>query len=482
MNFLKKRFKLFDLSSIFLLFNFFLKIYCLIELPIVQIKPSNIPKYPDFHPNTEIPEYIRDKILKKNNNSEKDIIKNNKLFSSSGKVKIITNILFIIDMKIGSNKQLFNLIVDTGSSIAWVPKINSYDLYSLLHHYDPSLSSTSEKKDENPFEIVYGSGSVEGDYYSDQLSYIEDKQFRMDFGAAYTTNFNVPGADGILGLSRIYDDYDKSFITMMCKAHVTESKIFSVKLGLNSIKNLTGTFYIGKHDDFSKDNVVSCELNNDNYYDINYWACDVLSFTMINTMNNVEVISEKKVSVIFDTGTNAIFLPYAYLLDIITQLEDMYCYIKKYTVIFQPDRYQIICFDYIPDFKLNIGGHTFILQGNYFFTYEKGVYFSDIFFQDSFDDGGDDVFIIGSPFFMIFHVLFDSYTKELFFYPEIEGTIIKGSWWNFKHIITVVIFIIIVLFTFGLIIFFIIWKKKNKLELEQKLDDKFEIRTMFGIL
>ena len=83
---------------------------------------------------------------------------------------------------------------------------------------------------------------------------------------------------------------------------------------------------------------------------------------------------------------------------------------------------------------------------------------------------------------MLFHVLFDSYTKELFFYPEIEGTIIKGTWWNLKHIIVVVIFIFIVLFTFGLIIFFVIWKKKNALELGEKLNDNFEIRTMFGML
>ena len=480
MNFFKKGSKLFVLSFIFL-FSFSSIIHCLIEIPVMKIKPSNIPKFPGFNPDTEIPEYIRDKILKKNPNISKDIINYNKLYSSSGKVKVITNILFIIDIKLGSTKQLFNLLVDTGSSITWVPKINCDDLYPPLHHYDPSLSSTSIKKDEDPFEIIYGTGSAKGDYYSDQLSYIEDKQFKMDFGAAEITNFNVPGADGILGLSQIYEDNDKSFIHMMCKAHVTKSKIFSVKLGLNSIQNLTGSFYIGKHEDFNKDSVVSCELNNENYYDINYWACSVLSFTMIDKINNIEVKSEKKISVIFDTGTNAIFLPYSYLKDITSQLDYMNCYIKQYLVIFQPDRYQIICFDRIPDFKINIGGHTFILQGNYFFTYEKGVYFSDIFFQDSYDYG-DDVFIIGSPFFMVFHVLFDSYTKELFFYPEIEGTIIKGSWWNTKHIIVVVIFIIIVLFTSGSIIFFLIWRKRNKLELGQKMDDNFEIRTMFGLL
>ena len=104
MNFFKKGSKLFVLSFIFL-FSFSSIIHCLIEIPVMKIKPSNIPKFPSFNPDTEIPEYIRDKILKKNQNISKDIINYNKLYSSSGKVKVITNILFIIDIKLGSTKQ-----------------------------------------------------------------------------------------------------------------------------------------------------------------------------------------------------------------------------------------------------------------------------------------------------------------------------------------------------------------------------------------
>ena len=265
----------------------------------------------------------------------------------------------------------------------------------------------------------------------------------------------------------------------MCKYHNTDSKIFSIKLGLNSFQDSNGTFFVGKHEDFDKDSVVSCELNNENYYEMNYWACDVFSFSILNKVNNIELISEQKISVIFDTGTNAIFLPYSYLKEMISPLENINCFLKKYDSSSQTNRYQIVCTDYIPDFKLNIGGHTFLLPGNYFFSIHNGVAFSDIFFQESKD--GDDVFIIGSPFFMFFHVLFNSYTKELFFYPEIEGTILKGTWWNTKHIIIVVILIGSIVFTIGLIIYYIIWSKKNKLEIG-KLEEKFEIRTMFGIL
>ena len=148
MRFTKNSTKLYNLSSIIVLFIILSKVYSLIEFPITKINLSNIPKYPDFKPDTEIPEYIIQKIRKKNPNFSKKLVlkKNNKLNSSSGEIKIITNLLFVINVKLGSSKQIFNLLIDTGSSITWVPKINSADLYPLLHHYDPSLSSTSIKK------------------------------------------------------------------------------------------------------------------------------------------------------------------------------------------------------------------------------------------------------------------------------------------------------------------------------------------------
>ena len=481
MNFPKKNHKLFYLSSIFILFNFIPKIFCLIEFPISKSNSHNIHKFPDFIPDTSIPEYIKNKILLKNPNlfKPKYINNNNLIYSSSGDITIIPNSLFIITIKLGTSKQIFNLLIDTGSSVTWVPIKDSKDLHPISHHYDPSLSLTSKKKSEKPFQIVYGSGSANGSYYSDKMFYIDDKEFLIDFGAANKTNFYVYGADGILGLARKYDDYEKSFINMICKGHVTDSKIFSIKLGINSTYDKKGSFYIGKHDDFNKKGVVSCELNNNNYYEVNYWSCNVLSFSIESKENNITISSEKKVSVIFDTGTNAIFLPYYYLQNMLPQLDKIDCYVKKYTLT-NPQRYQILCSNNLPDFKINIDEHTFILPGKYFFKYDRSIAFSEIYFQESNDD--NEVFIIGSPFFMLFHVLFDSYSKELFFYPEIEGTIIKGTWWNKKHIINVVFFIFSVIFAIGLIVLFIFWNKKYKLNPEEKLDEKFEIKSYFGLL
>ena len=178
MNLFNHRLKYFNIVSIFLLLKLISKIHCLIELPITKISSPKIPKYPNFIPNTEIPEYIKNKILLKNPSNKNKLLNTFNSYLSSlspGNITIIQNLLFTINIKLGSSKQLFSLLVDTGSSITWVPIKNSHDFYPIEHHYDPSISSTSIKKSEDPFEIEYGSGYCKGNYYSDNIIYIKDK-------------------------------------------------------------------------------------------------------------------------------------------------------------------------------------------------------------------------------------------------------------------------------------------------------------------
>ena len=215
-----------------------------------------------------------------------------------------------------------------------------------------------------------------------------------------------------------------------------------MKLGLNATTNSAGKFIIGKHDDFTKDNVVTCEMKNTNYYEKNLWACEMSSFSIVNNNDYIKLTSKKKISVIFDSGTNAIFLPLYYLGQMENDLDKLNCKAIKDSSISSINRYQLICKGEVPDFHLVIGGHTFILPGKYFFYFNQLYASSKIIFQDSFDDGNN-LFIIGSPFFMLFHILFDSYSKELHFYPEKDEFLIKGTWWNSKHIIVVIIFVFI---------------------------------------
>ena len=381
----------------------------------------------------------------------------------------------MINVKIGSSNQEFNLILDTGSTITWVPIINSKDLYPIRHHYNP-LNSSSSKQLNEEFMVKYGSGSCHGKCYEDKVIYINNKEFNFIFGAAEGTDFNVKEADGIIGLSKIYDDYSKSFIHMLCKGHVTKSLIFSFKLGPNLTSKENAKFYIGKHDDFNKDNVVTCEMKNSDYFEKNLWACEMTSFSIVNYNKTIKLTSEKKISVLFDYGTNVIFLPLYYLQQILDNLEKLNCYIiKDYDI----RRYQILCKgDQLPDFHLVIGGHTFILPGKYSFYPNKNIAFSKIMFQDSIDEDSN-IYIIGSPFFMLFHILFDSYSKELHFYPEKNEFLIKGSWWNTYHIIIVIILVLLIILIIILVSLLIVWKRKNKLNPD--IEESFDINSL-GVL
>ena len=478
MDLIKIKLKKIYIPTIFILYSYLSPILSILEFPIKAINIPNIPKYNNIILDTKIPPYIEN-ILKCNKNNS--TYKNNiKVFAESGDTKIITSSLLSIKVEIGSSNQEFNLILDTGSSITWVPLKKSKDNFPIEHHYDPSISSTCKNLSETFIE-TYGSGSCFGYYFKDKMKYINDKKFDFIFGVAQYTVFEVKEVDGIIGLAKCYDDETKSFIHMLSKGGVTNSKIFSFKLGINTTFGDIGTFYIGKHDDFNKDNVVSCEMKNSNYFEKYLWACEMNAFSLINNNKTIKLTSEKKVSVIFDSGTNVIILPLFYLEEILNDLNKINFYTKKNIGINQEIGYQLICAGEVPDFHLVIGGHTFILPGSYFFYYNRDIGFSKIVFQNSIENDSD-VFIIGSPFFMFFHILFDSFSNQLHFYPEKSEYLIKGSWWNnSNHIITVIIFGLLVVIFIILIVIFILWKKKNKLN-DNVNNDHFEITSYLGLL
>ena len=122
--------------------------------------------------------------------------------------------------------------------------------------------------------------------------------------------------------------------------------------------------------------------------------------------------------------------------------------------------YQIFCGsnDTLPDFVFKFDRHNFTIPGKYaFYLSSSGVYISSAIFQES------GTFIIGTPFFFVFHTLFDSYNDELKFYPLKNGVIQSGS----RKLSTVAIIFIVfggIVFVVGiaLIIYFSVKKCKEK--------------------
>lgn len=410
----------------------------IIEIPLYPLKVKGIPKYDNISIFEPYDPY-------NDNNSISFIDKGNAFING--------NRLFLAQIKIGSEAQIFNLILDTGSSILWVGRNGCDGNHGLIHKFNPATSKTARNTGQ-PFNMKYGSGACTGYYYNDNIEYIPDKKFNMYFGVADTANFNVDNGDGIIGLSKEYNDNKLSFIHMLKESGNTDSLLFSIKFESKEfLRNVEGTMYIGKHEDFSQNGSVSVPM----VFHVSkiFWACTLSSFGLNDTKNYIH--SDFETNVIFDTGTNFIILPIRYLNEIKKDLDKFDC-----QAINTRNGYQFACVsEPLPNFIFKFDRHSFRIPMKYAsYLSISGAYISTISFQSS------GTFIIGSPFFFVYHTLFDADSDELKFYPLKDGFIQSGS----RKLSTVaIVFIVIGCVLFIVAVALIIYcsvkkckEKKNK--------------------
>ena len=367
-----------------------------LEIPVKSIRVKGMPKYSDIA--FEDPEF--------DDNQDDDII----LRSSEGQAFFNANGLYLASLRLGSNQQPFNLLLDTGSPLIWVSVVGSSDAYPLIHHYDPRISTTS-KNTLVPFNIKYGSGNCAGYYYIDRFTYPGNSQFSCRFGAASITNFNVYQGDGIIGLSRNYNEINLSFIYSIKNAQISNSLAFSLKFNVKN-NQIVGKMILGKDSDFSQPNLATCPLVTLSVNPI-FWACTLSTFGFKSSKASQTYNVGK--GVIFDTGTNNILLP----TECFQQLKTR---IKKFNCDYQQAQgsYRLICQlnDYIPDFTLNFNGHEFtILRSIFYVLYNNNILIPSLIFTDNVPAP-----IIGSPFFIAIHTLFDHNSNVMTFAPSF-GTI-----------------------------------------------------------
>ena len=230
-------------------------------------------------------------------------------------------------------------------------------------------------------------------------------------------NVNYGKADGVIGLGHHYEDEEMSFMHMLKQYNVTDSKLFSIKLeNVTDIEeeDATGKLYIGKHEDFSSKNTVTCPLITDDEESDMFWTFQIDGISLKKSNN--EAKSSKSIKVILETATNYLLLPYDYLRDIEKNLTDMNC------DVYQENRrsyYEIRCSGgenvTLPDFRLNINGTILTIPGKYAFELSTYNYYSRIYFTRN-----EETYIIGSPFLFAYHTLFDSDNQKLHFYQNFE--------------------------------------------------------------
>jgi len=424
---------------------FFTSTSCIIEIPLKSIEVKDVIKYKDIKIKG-----VEEEDLKESNDFNKISL------IDEGSTKISPSRLFLATIKISSNEQQFNLVLDTGSSYLWVPKKGSSDKTAISHHFEPTSNSINTN---TPFKMVYGTGSCSGTYYEDTIKYINNKKFNFKFGVATVTDFSVDGADGIIGLSHYYNDKSTSIIHRLYEDGITDSKKFSFKFGDNISTGQAGTLYIGKHDDFSKSETVKCHLINTRTSLNIFWTCSLSKFGLKNS--KYEKNSSQSFNVIFDTGTNVIILPLEYLKEIEDDLRKFEC--EK----FQDEKknYQLVCklSDDLPNFRFEINGNILTVPYQYSFYTVKGSKFAYAYSRIIFKKY--DYYIIGSPFFFAFHTLFDEEGGNLYFHPENLKYLEKGygsSSFTAADLAAIVVIIIVILLIAYIIYYIIKWKRAKK--------------------
>ena len=441
----------------------FNKIYLTIILSCIYIVNNNVLEVPlKFIHINGVSKYKNIKI-KSTDNSKNKTLNNKKIFIHNGKAEINSDFLFLANVKIGPNEQEFNLVLDTGSSLLWVQRNGTFGNNTIKHYYIPFFNSTSKNLSEY-YEIIYGTGSSKGYYFTDNFKYINDKEFNVKFGVAEETNFEVENGDGIIGLAHYYKDEQLSFIHMLKKYGVTDSINFSFKFDLDN--GYDGKLFIGNHKDFSSDDTVTCPLLNFLYEEARiFWGCEVSGFSIKNADN--EIKSSRSYNMIFDTGTNMVILPKNYFYDIKSKLNKFGCipYSEENDENGEND-IQIKCNDInnLPEFRFQINGNTLGIPyyiGFYSIIGDNNNYYSNIIFSDSTFP------IIGVPFFLTFHTLFDKNKEKLHFYPEFSDTIEKDS--NSSLIIILIIFTIII----GLILGYLIYRYIARRRMQNNIDSVF---------
>ena len=393
---------------------------------------------------------------------------NSKEFLTSS-IDILSSNLFATEIHIGSNNQKLNVILDTGSQILWVPENNSFTSNTEINFYEPKESKTAQYLNKE-FEIYYGTGYCRGYMYKDLIDFLYKDKYYIFLGSANYSIFDVEGADGILGLAKSYPNYLLSPIFTLKNNGVIQSASFSFKF--DSMNNNL-FMYVGQpHKDFNSKNVAFCNLLSNTNYEKMLWACKLNNFgfiknkSIINSDENLFV--KANISVIFDTGTNMILLPYDLIIAMKDKIKKYNCIIGSSSAYFSEQSFSfIVCFDIdkIPDISLQFDNYILILNKYKMFfeiDFNYGIkgYFLNIQFQKQLG-----IAIIGQNFFTEFHTLFDPENNVLKFYNQDKERIVNiNTNRNNDSTNNGIIFFIIILIILILVVLYYRNRQKQNIE------------------
>ncbi|KAI6191922.1 Eukaryotic aspartyl protease [Aphelenchoides bicaudatus] len=219
-------------------------------------------------------------------------------------------------ISLGTPPQRFRVILDSGSAILWVPKINCTNSGRMGEYcvnnkgvYNPGKSRTSEPL-QGDFNIVYGIGQTSGEYYQDVFAFGDPRcgnQLKLKspvvFGAATDI---TDGDQGILGLGFTRtDEKATSIFDQAVKEGILDQPIFSVfykscPYQQKECQN-AGAITFGEIDNYNCGTILGTAKVNRHALQ---WE---LNLDQVSTGSYTKKLDQ---DVITDSGASEIFLPF----------------------------------------------------------------------------------------------------------------------------------------------------------------------------
>lgn len=306
------------------------------------------------------------------------------------------------EIGIGTPRQVFTVVFDTGSSNLWVPSSKCTAPACANHRKYSAQDSMTHEVSGKPFEIIYGTGSVKGFISLDSLSIGDIRVERQGFGEMTTATgatFVETPFDGVLGLG--YATLAKASIVPpfqnMIEQELLDEPVFSFWLN-KQVKSETvgGELRFGTVDK----NRFNGELQWFPVLHKHYWEVD---------LGEVRMSGEKhggNARVAFDTGTSLIVCPTEAAEAINKQINAK----ATFGGIYYVDCDKI---DTLPDIQFTLQtttGHpaTFSLPPSDYVIRTEGECLSSFMGVDMYSNGnGVELWVLGDSFLKKYYSVYD---------------------------------------------------------------------------
>ncbi|KKA26791.1 hypothetical protein TD95_003163 [Thielaviopsis punctulata] len=221
---------------------------------------------------------------------------------------------YFTNITIGTPKQSFTVMIDTGSSDLWVPSARSdicLEGYCTSGEYVASNSSTYESSNvDEDFQITYGDNSyVNGVYFNDTLTIGSETLSTMTMGLGVSTDNN----QGVMGIGLTALESDPSSYKNLPFALVNDDviKTPAYSLWINDKEKEEGALLFGGVDsskysgELKRISIVPDADGNYVYLNVNLTSLDATSSSGNDTLTS----SSFPVTVLLDSGTSLAYLP-----------------------------------------------------------------------------------------------------------------------------------------------------------------------------